>query len=105
MMEDTLNQLTDWLNAYFTQVANKSLTCIMESLDDDHDMALVFGSLRRATRSMPTSMLNDERVRDAFKTAVIQMASSGLMVLPTANALVKKQSLWHLLRDWWAAKQ
>lgn len=89
-MEDAVNQLINLLDARVAHGTEDSLIGIMENIDDEHIMEFVRGSLGRATCSMLTSIFNDEGVRDAFETAVIQVATSSLMVSAIVKALVKE---------------
>lgn len=93
MMEDAINQLTDRLDALVMQITEKSMIGIMGNLEENHCMAFLCDSLREAIRSMLTSILNDEGVRDAFETAVIQLATSGPMVLATAKVPVNEEKI------------
>lgn len=72
MMEDAVNELNDNnLDARVPGLTDDSLIWIMENKDNDHNMAFVKGSLRRAIRSMLTSMLDEEGFRDGSETAVL----------------------------------
>lgn len=62
MTENAVIQMIHKLDARVAEVTGDSLIGMMENIDDDHNTALVRGSLMRATYSVLTSMLKDEGV-------------------------------------------
>lgn len=62
IIQDALKQRTDSLDARALQVVEESLIRIIEILDNEHNIVFIRGSLRRATRSSLTTMLNGENI-------------------------------------------
>lgn len=85
------NQQKDWLDARVLLATEKSLIGIMKNLDNDNNVTFVWGSLRGASYSMLTFMLNNDDARDAFETAVIQVSTSGLMVLKIFKSRLERK--------------
>lgn len=75
-MEDALNQLTNTLDVQVAQVTEGSLIGIMENIDGDHNMSLVRGVLKKATRAMLMSMMYDGGVHEAFEVTIVEVAAS-----------------------------
>lgn len=93
LMRGTVNRLSDQLDARLAKKTGDFLIRIMENIDNDHNIAHLRESLKRATPSMLTSIWSDEGWWDAFETAGIEETTSGPMALAIATALIRKEKI------------
>lgn len=71
MMKDAFNQLTNKLDARVAQMTEESLIEIMENIDDDNNVSFAWGALKKATRDMLMSMMDDDGIREGFEATML----------------------------------
>lgn len=66
---------------------------IMENSKNDHIMSRVRGALKRASHEMLSTILEDERCREAFEAAVIKVATSTIVVQAITKRLAQDEKI------------
>lgn len=65
----------------------------MENLDGDDNTSFVWGALKQATKEMLTTILEPERVSEAFEAVVIMVATNDLPSQEIVELLVQKKRI------------
>lgn len=71
MKEDAVYQSAAWSEARVVRVFEKTLVDNMKTVNTDHDKSLLLGAFGRATREMMMTLVNNDSVREAFKSITI----------------------------------
>lgn len=94
MMVDAVNQSTEKFEIRVERVTRDTLMDVVKSFEINHHKWFIRDVFRCTNRYMMTTMLEDDGVREALKSAIIQMAASGSMEQAIAKMAVKDQ--YHL---------
>lgn len=92
-MKFTMTQLVDKLHSRIAKETEDSVIATTKTPDDDHNQTLVRGALKRPTREVLVSKMDDDEVKVAYEAAIIQTATSPTMIKVVAKALVTEEAI------------
>lgn len=92
-----MTQLAEKSDTRIAQRIKESLAATKGNLEDDNNLAFVWGALKRVPREMLMLTMNDLEVRVASGAAMIQMTTSATMVRATAKTFVTEEAIIALI--------
>lgn len=92
-----MTQLVDKLDTRIAKKTKETSITTMKNLEDDHNLTVVQGAMKRVFLEVLMAIIDDEEVKGDFEAAVIQMATISILVKALAKTLATEEAILTLV--------